>query len=365
MTIVQLGIKILFCGLSEAGKTAIKKVVFEEEDVSTISTLSATIDYERTIAKKHGVPLLLMDLGGQRVFMDRFLSKYSPFVFYDVRVFIYVVDVSKPERIEESLAYFKVASQKLKEHSPQAQAVLFFHKVDNLKDVNEAEKSELLEKLKENFLTEAPIPMTVYYTTIYEPDELNSIFQEIFRKNVPEIASRMSEPVLTPSPLLDSSQSHRLSQLTSLDSELSVDQSTLSKTSSETTSLNRSSLEFDDFNVIDDLSKGLELVESLESGVRHDLDSRSENAHSSGDVQVSPHIVNNTIPLSDDIRFSSDKTPSTRSIVEDTSGSEKGDHLEASSADLKEITDRLKMMLNLYKAKSRNTDEATEELNNE
>ncbi len=191
----KFGIKILFCGLSEAGKTAVKKIIFEEKDISETESLSATIDYERMVIEKNGVRLLLMDLGGQKVFLTRFLTKYSAFVFNDVRLLIYIIDVSDQERFEDSLSYFTAVNEKLQEYSPNAQVVVFLHKADKLSFLTIEEKEAFLSQIREKFLAKAKFHIDFYLTSIYNSKELKAVFDDIYRKAIPELRVESTKPV--------------------------------------------------------------------------------------------------------------------------------------------------------------------------
>ena len=61
----QLGYKILIAGLSEAGKTAVKRIFFLKQQTEDVSQLSATINYERLSLTVNDIPVSIVDLGGQ------------------------------------------------------------------------------------------------------------------------------------------------------------------------------------------------------------------------------------------------------------------------------------------------------------
>ena len=80
----RLGHKILIAGLSEAGKTAVKRIFFLKQSTEDVNQLSATLNYERLSVTIKDTPITIVDLGGQKIFLKRFLSAFSPFVFSNV-----------------------------------------------------------------------------------------------------------------------------------------------------------------------------------------------------------------------------------------------------------------------------------------
>ena len=112
-----MGQKILIAGLQEAGKTAIKRIFFLRQQAIDVGGLKATIDYERLAVRINNVPITVVDLGGQRIFIRRFLSSFSPFIFNSVKVFIFVIDVSMKSTRNNAVQYFISAVEKLKEFS--------------------------------------------------------------------------------------------------------------------------------------------------------------------------------------------------------------------------------------------------------
>ncbi|MHA2031632.1 MAG: ADP-ribosylation factor-like protein, partial [Candidatus Kariarchaeaceae archaeon] len=91
----RLGHKILISGLSEAGKTAIKRIFFLRQRAKDVDKLSATINYERLSITIRDCSITIVDLGGQKIFLQRFLTGFSPFVFSNVKIFLFLIDVSK------------------------------------------------------------------------------------------------------------------------------------------------------------------------------------------------------------------------------------------------------------------------------
>ena len=68
----RLGHKILIAGLSEAGKTAVKRIFFLKHRTEDVDSLSATLNYERLSITIEDTPITIVDLGGQKIFLKRF-----------------------------------------------------------------------------------------------------------------------------------------------------------------------------------------------------------------------------------------------------------------------------------------------------
>ena len=81
----KLGHKILIAGLSEAGKTAVKRIFFLKQSTEDVSNLSATLNYERLSITIKNTTITIVDLGGQKIFLKRFyrIAARSPIgLFY-------------------------------------------------------------------------------------------------------------------------------------------------------------------------------------------------------------------------------------------------------------------------------------------
>ncbi|MHA2104247.1 MAG: ADP-ribosylation factor-like protein, partial [Candidatus Hodarchaeales archaeon] len=65
----RLGHKILIAGLAEAGKTATKRIFFLKQQAKDVDKLAATVNYERMSVVINNVPITIVDLGGQKVFL--------------------------------------------------------------------------------------------------------------------------------------------------------------------------------------------------------------------------------------------------------------------------------------------------------
>ncbi|MHA2366172.1 MAG: ADP-ribosylation factor-like protein [Candidatus Hodarchaeales archaeon] len=181
-----LGQKVLIAGLQEAGKTAIKRIFFLRQRAVDVDNLKATIDYERMAVKISGVPITVVDLGGQRIFIKRFLSSFGPFIFNNVKIFIFVIDVSVKSTRNNSIQYFSNCVQRLQEYSKDVGIYVFLHKNDLVKQLPNYES--IHEQLKEQFQYECPNKIRFFRTTIFEHLSVINAFGRIFELSIPSIA---------------------------------------------------------------------------------------------------------------------------------------------------------------------------------
>ncbi|MHA2334082.1 MAG: ADP-ribosylation factor-like protein [Candidatus Hodarchaeales archaeon] len=182
----RLGHKILIAGLSEAGKTAVKRVFFMKQKADDVDNLDATINYERMAFNINDVPITIIDLGGQRVFIKRFLSGFSPFIFSSVKIFLFVIDVAVKSTRNNAMQYFSSSLEKLKKFSPDAKFFVFLHKNDLVRNLPNYESVH--SQLKEQFQLESTEKIHYFRTTIYKPETIIKGFGRAIEIAIPSIA---------------------------------------------------------------------------------------------------------------------------------------------------------------------------------
>ncbi|MHA2297808.1 MAG: ADP-ribosylation factor-like protein [Candidatus Hodarchaeales archaeon] len=182
----RLGHKILIAGLSEAGKTAIKRVFFMKQKADDVDNLEATINYERMAFNIANVPITIIDLGGQRVFVQRFLSEFSPFIFSSVKIFIFVIDVAVKSTRNNAIQYFSSCLEKLKEYSPETKFFVFLHKNDLVRSLQNYKSVH--DQLKKKFQLESKDKVNFFRTTIYKPETVIKSFGRAIEIAIPRLA---------------------------------------------------------------------------------------------------------------------------------------------------------------------------------
>jgi len=180
----HLGYKILIAGLSEAGKTAVKRIFFLKQQTEDVNKLSATINYERLSLTVNDSPVTIVDLGGQKIFLKRFLTGFSPFVFSNVKIFIFLIDVANKTSRNNAIQYFTSCIEKLKTFSPETNVFVFLHKNDLIR--NRPNYESIHEQLKEQFQLEYPDYLLRFFrTTIFRPESVIDSFGRIFELTIP------------------------------------------------------------------------------------------------------------------------------------------------------------------------------------
>jgi predicted regulator of Ras-like GTPase activity (Roadblock/LC7/MglB family) len=164
-------------GLGASGKSSIRSIIFEGKDVADVADYAATINYTRSSKSLIGTAFQIFDCGGQESFINTFIGDQAEFIFSDVRILIWVVDVSNFDQVSTSKFYFDHAVAKLNEYSPGAEVFCLCHKVDLILPDT---RGELLETMKLFFAP--PFPVTVHYagTTIFD-HSIYKTFGEIIR----------------------------------------------------------------------------------------------------------------------------------------------------------------------------------------
>ena len=182
----RLGHKILIAGLAEAGKTATKRIFFLKQNSDDVSKLSATVNYERISVVVNDVPITVIDLGGQKVFLKRFLSIFSPFIFSNVKGLIYIIDVSNKSTRNNSVEYFSSCVQKLQTYSPNAKYFVLLHKNDLVR--HWPNYDSIHAQLKEEFQLNSPQKITFFRSTIYSSQTVIDSFGRVIEILFPELA---------------------------------------------------------------------------------------------------------------------------------------------------------------------------------
>ncbi|MFX1508430.1 MAG: ADP-ribosylation factor-like protein, partial [Promethearchaeota archaeon] len=182
----RLGYKIILAGLAEAGKTAVKRLFFLKHKTEDVDGLTATLSYERLAVTISKTPITILDLGGQRIFLKRFLTTFSPFIFNSVVTLVFLIDVSNRTARNNAVQYFKACLEKIEKYSPEAQIFVFLHKNDLVEHWPNYES--IHEQLKEQFQIESKKQLRFFRTTIFNPKTVIDSFGRIIELSMPELA---------------------------------------------------------------------------------------------------------------------------------------------------------------------------------
>ncbi|MBY9002052.1 MAG: hypothetical protein KGD64_14125, partial [Candidatus Heimdallarchaeota archaeon] len=121
--------KILLMGLQAAGKTAIKDVVFFNKAAEDMQDYMATVHYQRQFLDEEKSSMVI-DSGGQEAYWNEAVTHFRHLVFSNVKLLIWIVDVTHPEMFEESERRFSFTIRQFKKENPNGHITVLCHKVD-------------------------------------------------------------------------------------------------------------------------------------------------------------------------------------------------------------------------------------------
>ncbi|MCK4896050.1 MAG: hypothetical protein KAS47_04525 [Candidatus Heimdallarchaeota archaeon] len=121
--------KILLMGLQAAGKTAIKDVVFFNKAPEDMEDYMATVHYQRQFIDEEKSSMII-DSGGQESYWNEAVTHFRHLVFSNVKLLLWIVDVTHPEMFEESERRFSFTIRQYKKENPNGNITVLCHKVD-------------------------------------------------------------------------------------------------------------------------------------------------------------------------------------------------------------------------------------------
>ena len=171
-------------GLGASGKSSIRSVAFEGKSPEEVKDYSATINYTRSTRNIIDSAFQIFDCGGQESFISVFIGEQAEFIFTDVTILIWVVDVSNFDEVSTSKFYFDHAANRLHQYSPEAEIFCLFHKVDLLlPDMFD----QVMETMRDYFVPPSDqITIKYYSTSIFNTSifiTIGEIIQTLILKN--------------------------------------------------------------------------------------------------------------------------------------------------------------------------------------
>jgi GTPase SAR1 family protein len=164
--------KIILMGLAQSGKTTIIKVAAEGYVPKKDAPYSATIDYRRKTYNLFGKQVSLFDLGGQKSFLERFVGDLANFIFTNLNVLVYIVDVTQISELSLCQYYLDLAVQNIKKFSPEAKICIFLHKLDL---IDRERKESYIKDIKEFFHLSEIENVTFYETTVFNDSAIKAM----------------------------------------------------------------------------------------------------------------------------------------------------------------------------------------------
>ena len=145
-------------GLGASGKSSIEAVVFDGKTPMEVADYQATINYSRSTRNFIDSSFQIIDCGGQELFLSSFIGDHAEFIFTDVSILIWVVDLSNFDQVSTGKFYFDHAVKRLHEFSPNAEIFCFLHKSDLL---NPAMHDEITANMKTFFTP--PVELKIHF----------------------------------------------------------------------------------------------------------------------------------------------------------------------------------------------------------
>jgi len=166
------GLKLLFLGLAQTGKSSIIQVIFEDRPPETTKEILATLGVRRKLLEFSNLSLNVYDVGGQITYLEEAFIDLRESIFSHIKTLFYVVDASKIQDFEMSKNYFNRAIRNLSEYSPEAKMFVLCHKSDLIPD---EERQKALATISELFELDIYPNVEIHETSIYEASLYDAI----------------------------------------------------------------------------------------------------------------------------------------------------------------------------------------------
>ncbi len=178
-----MDLKILFSGLSKAGKTSIIRTL----DKDTVEFLRPTIDMEVTEMRFLGMDILRWDLGGQKVYRDKFIANFDRYI-EGTHMIMYVLSVLDKSDEKESIQFLETVLTKLKGTDVHPHIGLLLHKLDpTIKNLPKVAKyTDKLEKKIRKLLASYDNKYLLFRTSIYDPASVMEAFALMLNSRFPK-----------------------------------------------------------------------------------------------------------------------------------------------------------------------------------
>jgi Ras-related GTP-binding protein A/B len=121
--------KIGIVGLANAGKTSLTRTLQRNYSIGNFDSLKPTRNVERSGFSLFGTQGTIWDYGGQKQYRENYLSKPERFLS-EIRYLFYVIDMQDTANFPDTLEYFSLVYQNVKNLSKELIITIIFNKVD-------------------------------------------------------------------------------------------------------------------------------------------------------------------------------------------------------------------------------------------
>ena len=164
-------------GLQQAGKTAIKDVVFFDKRPGEVEDYMATVHYERQYLDEEKSSLVI-DSGGQENYWNEAVTHFRHLVFSNVKILFWIIDMTRPDLFEESERRFSFTIRQFKKENPDGRIIVLCHKVDL---ISPEELVPLLNHIADSF-DEPKYDIRFEPSSIYYGDSLKELVFTVMKE---------------------------------------------------------------------------------------------------------------------------------------------------------------------------------------
>ncbi|HEY0090733.1 MAG TPA: ADP-ribosylation factor-like protein [Candidatus Lokiarchaeia archaeon] len=179
------GIKILFTGLDNAGKSSIVLSLLRE--FTKIAIVKPTKGAERRSFEFLNLIVSEWDLGGQERYRNEYIKDPDLF-FTKTESLIFVIDIQSPDRVIESISYLQTIVDQFNKFEIKPDINIFFHKIDPeiyIKAQNEIDN--IIDNIKNQIKKKIEYPnFNFYKTTIFDLSTIINAMSEILLRKFPK-----------------------------------------------------------------------------------------------------------------------------------------------------------------------------------
>lgn len=199
-------IKILMTGLDRAGKTSFLHAIKQRysEIIKTLPTKGVARSEEKVFDEQNSI-ISLWDLGGQKVYREKFLEQRKVYL-YNIDLLFYFIDIQDSERILEAIELFRTVINSLIELEEFPPIVVCLNKFDpdikNTKDIKKNIKTVnvSIKEISERFFVK------IFETSIFDHWSLISAYsyglsqlspnRELFENQLKNFAKKISSDAI-------------------------------------------------------------------------------------------------------------------------------------------------------------------------
>ncbi|MHA1264460.1 MAG: ADP-ribosylation factor-like protein [Candidatus Helarchaeota archaeon] len=154
--------KVVFTGLSNAGKTSILLVL--DKQFHKLAKMAPTKGVERSLSTILGFPVVKWDLGGQEQYRETYLST-RPETILEADLIIYIVDIQDWDSYNEALEYYQKVLNLIEDSGEHPPIIICLHKADP--EIYNKYKDHILDLMKKFDTVSSGWAPKFFITSIY------------------------------------------------------------------------------------------------------------------------------------------------------------------------------------------------------